>query len=160
MNHRAEFLLSAVAAILLTGLAHAQSAKLPETNRTVFKCTVEGKVTYSDEPCPGAQRIDVEPTRGLNKASGKELTGTDVRRERQREAFADAVHPLTGKNSSQLETQRRRMKLSVTAGAECAALDRSIATGEAQEKIAKGEALSSVQGKLLSFRTRYRAIGC
>ena len=44
--------------------------KLPPTSRTVYKCQEGAKTVYSDEPCLGAQRINVEPTRGLDKSSG------------------------------------------------------------------------------------------
>jgi hypothetical protein len=36
--------------------AHAQPGDLRQPSRTVA-----GKVTYSDEPCAGAVRVDVEP---------------------------------------------------------------------------------------------------
>jgi hypothetical protein len=45
---------------------------LPAPSRTVYKCEVGGKVTYSDSPCLGATRIDVEPTRGVSKLSGSQ----------------------------------------------------------------------------------------
>jgi hypothetical protein len=57
----------------------------------VFKCENGGKTFYSDSPCLGAKKIDVEPTRGLNKSTGSERTGKDVSREMQREQFAEAV---------------------------------------------------------------------
>lgn len=50
----------------------AQSTTLPAPSRTVYKCSVGGKVAYSDEPCVGAQRVNVEPTRGMNKSTGHE----------------------------------------------------------------------------------------
>ena len=59
---------------LLSGLATpqlvAQSIKLDKPTRTVYKCNTDGKVVYSDTPCLGAERIDAEPTRGLDKSSG------------------------------------------------------------------------------------------
>lgn len=57
---------------------------------------VPEKMVYSDSPCLGAQKIDVEGTRGLSKSSGCEQVGNDVRREQHRETFADAIRPLTG----------------------------------------------------------------
>ena len=33
----------------------------------VYKCTDNGKVSYSNEPCLGAQRVDTMATRGLDK---------------------------------------------------------------------------------------------
>lgn len=74
--------------------AWAQS--LPQPSRTVFRCEVEGKVTYSDSPCLGARRIQIEPTRGVSKLSGSERIGNDVRVERHREIMAEALQPLTG----------------------------------------------------------------
>ena len=101
----------AVVLTVATQIAQAQAIKVPDASRTVFKCTVNGKVTYSDDPCAGAQRIDVEPTRGANKSTGKELTGPDVRREHQREGLAEAVRPITGLDAKQFDTRARRTKL-------------------------------------------------
>lgn len=60
----------------------AQSLQPP--SRTVFKCNQGGKTVYSDAPCLGAQRIEVEPTRGVSKLSGKERIGNDVQQECRR----------------------------------------------------------------------------
>jgi hypothetical protein len=42
---------------------------------------------FSDEPCVGARRIDVEPTRGFDKITGRERIGRDVEREKRPEAL-------------------------------------------------------------------------
>lgn len=83
---------------------------------------MNGKVVYTDDPCIGAKRVDVEPTRGLNKSSGKELTGQDVSRERQREQLAEAVKPLTGLTPQQFEIKRSRVYLAPEVKAECTRL--------------------------------------
>jgi hypothetical protein len=70
-------LLTSLTLVLSSGIAFAE-AKLPAPSRTAFKCEVAGKVVYSDSPCLGAQKIDVEPTRGLNKSTGRKLIGYDV----------------------------------------------------------------------------------
>jgi len=36
---------------------------LPPSSRTDFRSEVDGKVTYSDSPCLGARKVEVEPTR-------------------------------------------------------------------------------------------------
>ena len=138
----------------------AYSQKLPPTSRSVFKCEVAGKVVYSDAPCLGAQKIDVEPTRGLSKTSGREQVGNDVRREQHREMFAEAVRPLTGMDAKQLDVQGRRMKLTADAQRECRRLDAEIPVAEKQEKLVKQPALTDVQAQLFRMRRSFREQGC
>jgi hypothetical protein len=147
-------------AMLAAQFAHAQGIKLPEPSRTVFKCTVNGKVVYSDDPCAGAQRIDVEPTRGVSKSAGQERIGHDVRREQHREMFAEAVKPLTGLDAKELDKRTRRMKLPPGVATECAALDRKIAETEAAERTSTRDALPATQKSLLQLRERYRSARC
>ena len=146
--------------LLIAGRGHAQSTSLPQPARTVYKCTVGGKVTYTDEPCLGATRVDIEPTRGLDKSTGRELTGRDVAQERTREQFARSVQPVTGLTPEQFEVQRRRVYLSAEAKAECARLDGTIAESEAEERTGSRDVLPIVQRRLLAFRMRYRELRC
>jgi hypothetical protein len=80
--------------LMLLGSAAVDAQKLPSPSREVFRCEVDGKVAYSDAPCLGAQKVNVEPTRGLDASSGQRRIGADVRREQVNEAFADALRPL------------------------------------------------------------------
>ncbi len=135
--------------------------KLPATTRTVFKCEVAGKITYSDAPCLGATKIDVEPTRGLNKSSGRELIGNDVRREQNREIVAEAIRPITGMDAKQLDGRGRRMNLSPDAQRECRLLDTEIPTTERKEKRAvHTKDLIDVQEQLFELRHRFRTLRC
>ena len=77
--------------------AHSQTGTFPYPSRMVYKCEVAGKVVYSGEPCQGARKLDIAPSRGLNKSTGRELTGSDVTREKHREMTGEALKPLTGK---------------------------------------------------------------
>jgi hypothetical protein len=152
-------LLIATASLAFVSM-HAYSQKLPPTSRAVFKCEVAGKVVYSDAPCLGAQKIDVEPTRGLSKTSGREQVGNDVRREQHREMFAEAIRPLTGMDAKQLDVQGRRMKLTADAQRECRLLDAEIPDAEKQEKLVKQKALLDVQAQLFRMRRSFREQGC
>jgi hypothetical protein len=152
--------LATTLSIAFHGPADAQVAKAPSTSRTVFKCTVDNKVVYSDEPCLGAQVLNVQPTRGMNKSTGKELTGKDVMMERTREAIAQAVRPATGMNDHQFDVAKRRMNMSGPQKAECVRLEDDIAAGEAQEPTASKDSLAALQNSLLVMRTRYRGLGC
>jgi len=140
--------------------AMAFAQKLPPPSRTVYKCNVADKIVYSDSPCLGAEKLEIEPSRGLSNSSGHEQLGADVRRERQREDFAEAVKPITGLNAKQLDVQGRRLKLSSNAQEECRALDKSTAASELDEKRASKQELPSIQTHLLSLRKRYRELGC
>lgn len=138
----------------------ASTQTLPSTSRTVFKCEVAGKSYYSDSPCLGATTINVEPTRGLNKSSGREVIGSDVRHEQHREIVADAIRPLTGMNAKQLDLQGRRMKLPAQSQRECQRLDTEIPMLERREKNTPPASLAEIQVQLFRMRHSFREQGC
>lgn len=152
------FLVFPLFALMVSTLGHAQS--LPPVSRTVFKCEVAGQTVYSDAPCLGAKQINVEPTRGLDQTSGRRQMGADVMHERGREAFAEAVRPITGMDAKQLAVQGRRNKLSSESQQECRRLDGEISTGQQDERTAAGPDLKDVQAKLFQKRSRFRELGC
>jgi hypothetical protein len=153
-------LLAAAAAVLALGTTQGQTLKLPPTSRAVFKCEVAGKTVYSDAPCLGAQRVNVEPTRGLNKTSGREQVGNDVRNEQNREMFANAVRPLTGMDAKQLDVEGKRMKLTKDVQRECQRLDAEISVAEKDEKLVKQQALLDVRVQLFRLRQSFQKQGC
>jgi hypothetical protein len=139
-------------------LLRAQS--LPPPSRIMYKCVIKGTTTYSDTPCLGATRIDVEPTRGISKLSGTERLGNDVARERYRENLAEALHPLTGMDAKQFATATRRNPLSGTAKLECRQLDESMPVMEDEEKRVAQPMLRDVQTRLYRMRLRFKELGC
>ena len=152
---------SASALILALSFAGALAQGLPPPSRTVYRCEVDGKVRYSDAPCLGARKVDVEPTRGLNQSSGRTVVGQDVSRERQREAFAEGIRPVTGMDARQLNQAGRRQKLSPAMQRQCQVWDQQIPVAESAEKAAKAAAdLAAAQRRLLELRTAYRKSGC
>ena len=137
------------------------SQGLPPPSRTVYRCEEAGKIRYSDSPCIGARRIDVEPTRGFDRSTGKELVGQDVRTERNREMFAEAIRPLTGMDARQLDKAGRRMKLPPDAQRECQRLDREIPLAEQAERRAlQPYALAAARETLHGLRTKFRQSRC
>lgn len=151
-------ILTILAIALAVGQALAQ--KLPAPSRTVFKCERGGKVVYSDAPCLGAQRIDVEPTRGLNKNSGTEKIGNDVRQERQNEQMAEAMKPIFGESAQERAKRHARVKLSPDARLKCDELDNDILAAETQEAISSSTTLASTQTSLFRMRRQYRELQC
>ena len=142
-------------------LTAATAQKLPTPSRTVYKCGEGEKIHYSDSPCIGATKIDVEPTRGLDSSSGKTRIGSDVRREQFHEAFADAIKPLTGMDAKQLDASGRRMKLASELQKKCRQLDSEIPIAESTERQATaGDDLKSAQVRLFNLRSTYRQTGC
>ena len=149
-----------IGAVCMTLIGVSQAQSLPPPSRTVFKCEVAGKVVYSDSPCLGAKQVDVEPTRGANKATGKELTGADVRRERQREGMAEAVRPLTGMDAKQFNVAANRTKLDAGTKAQCSVLDVQIPVAEADERKVVGTDRQDIQAQLLKLRQQFRDLRC
>jgi hypothetical protein len=136
----------------------AQSLPLP--SRTVFKCSGGGKVSYSDSPCLGAEKIDIEPTRGVSKLSGSERIGNDVRREKHRELIAEAIRPVTGMDAKQMDTFGRRMKLTPDSQRECQRLDVQLAEVENREKAVAASSLAEQERELYRMRLRFRELRC
>jgi uncharacterized protein DUF4124 len=60
--HR-DYASGALIAALLIGAASAQTlSPLPPPSSTVFKCEADGRTVYSDSPCLGAEKLEIEPT--------------------------------------------------------------------------------------------------
>ncbi|MCK7494816.1 MAG: DUF4124 domain-containing protein [Comamonadaceae bacterium] len=150
--------LAAVGLISFAVAVHAQT--LPPPSRTVYKCDSGGKAVYSDSPCLGAERIDVQPTRGLSKLSGNERIGADVSNEKWTEMLAEALRPLLGESPEQFAVRRRRVQLTPVEQQQCYGLDRRIGAVEQDERRANRSELSIVQQELPELRTRYRQLRC
>lgn len=119
-----------------------------------------GRCSTPTIPAPGAQRIDVEPTRGVSNSAGRERLGHDVQREHHREIVAEAFKPLTGLDTNELDKRGRRIKLPPGVAAQCDSLDWKIADMEATERAASPGALHAAQRMLLPLRERYRSARC
>lgn len=145
---------------LVLSIPDSSAQSLPAPSRTVYKCDVGGKVTYSDSPCLGAAKIEVEPTRGVSKLSGSQRVGADVQREQTRETWAEAFKPLTGMDAKQSEIHGRRMKLTSDAQRECHRLDAQMPVAEKDERVSAGPILAEVQRDLYRMRMRFRELGC
>lgn len=139
-------------------IAAAQTLHAP--SRTLFKCQDKGKIIYSDSPCLGAEKLEVEPARGVNRLSGRTRIGPDVQNEIHREMMAEAIRPLTGLSAKQFEVEVRRYKLSGAAQQECRRLDQDLASTESEEKRTAQNGLRDVQARLFAMRQRFRELRC
>jgi hypothetical protein len=140
--------------IAATGL-QTSAQSLPGPSRTVFKCTVAGKIQYSDSPCLGAEKLEIDPPRGIGKHAG-----ADVQRERNREMMADAIKPLTGMNAKPLDADGKRMQLPLEAQRECRSLDMQVPELERAQVALSGTQRDTAAKQLLSLRQRQRELRC
>ena len=147
-------------ACLLLAASTVAGQSLPPPSRTVYKCEDGKKVYYTDSPCLGAKKVDVEPTRGLNKSTGREQVGRDVQREKQNELMAEALRPILNETPDQRAMRHKRFKLEPAAKTECSRLDGQIPRLVEQERSATRENLPAVQRELLSLRSRFHHLRC
>ena len=159
MHGRRRRRLAAFAALLACALPGA-AQQLSPPSRTMYKCTDKKIVSYSDKPCLGAERLVVVPTRGVNKLSGQERIGADVREERRREEFVEAFRPISGMSAAQFEVHRRRTRLASDIQTECRQLDQVLLRTEAIEAAADKSTKLAVQRDLFDLRKRYTELGC
>ena len=149
---------------LIISIMNSQSQsfaqQLPPPSRTIFKCENSGKVMYSDSPCIGAKRLEIQPTRGVNQLTGIKQIGNDVAQEQYREAIATALRPLTGMDANQLNHAGRRNNLKPEIKRICKILDQEIPSLEHQERSLSGEKLSILQRDLLIKRLSFKNNGC
>lgn len=138
----------------------AFAQKLPPPAQNIFKCEQNGKVVYSDAPCLGAKRVDIQPSRGLNKSSGTERIGADVRREIHNEQMADALRPIFGESADQYAKRHRRATLSAKSQTQCERLDQQIPAAEKAEAQTESGSLLQTQQHLLHLRTQYIDFKC
>jgi hypothetical protein len=138
----------------------AVAGPLPQACRTAFKCERDGKVVYTDAPCKGGQRVETQPTSGLDTSSGKKRVGTDVRAEQLNASTEKALKPIFGETAEQRATRHHRAPLKAKSKARCAELDQAIPREEAAKRQARGDELSAAQRQLFKLRGEYRALGC
>ncbi len=134
-------------------LSFAEALHAP--SRSVYKCTAHGRTVYSDAPCLGAERLEIEPSRGVGNRAG-----SDVQREHQREMLAEALRPLTGKDARQMDIHNRRQKLPVESRRECHVLDLAIPQAEKKERHAAQREHAPIRTDLFTLRQRHRALHC
>ena len=149
---------AAILAIAVPEVANGQT--LPPPSRTVYKCQIGAKTIYSDEPCLGARKLEIEPTRGLDRYSGRQRTGPDVQRERRNELLAEAIRPLTGMTAKETEIYERRIRYSPEARRLCYRLDTAIPAAERAERTASPADVQEVLADLFALRSRYRDLRC
>jgi hypothetical protein len=133
-----------------------------DKNKTIYKCMQGKKITYTDEPCINGTEVDVLPTQGLDKKSGKSLKGKDVRdiehRDMQHEYF---IKPLVGWSKEDYRIYMERMSLSPQSREECYKLDSKLLKDkEAVKTTIDKAAKEQAELNLFETRKRFKVLKC
>ncbi|RYE58307.1 MAG: DUF4124 domain-containing protein [Hyphomicrobiales bacterium] len=127
---------------------------------TVYRCETGGKINYADAPCVGGKVVDVTPTKGADRMTGRSRKGNDVQREEYRTLLDDATRPLHGLSHGEMDVVRRRQKLSRADQVQCASLDRQVPALEARTAKAVGGAKGQADVELYQARRRVFNLKC
>lgn len=139
--------------VLGLGTAGAQAQQ-------VYRCDIQGKVSYSHEPCVGAQAIDTTPTQGLNKSTGRVERHPDVQREIHSRQLTEALRPIMVLSPEAHARLSKRHKLSRSDQLECAAWD--VRLPGLEQDAAKANAAQKSEADVALFRARqaFRDLRC
>jgi len=141
--------------ISLMLLSHAAFAAPP-----VYRCDSDGKVSYSDRPCVGAQVVDTRPTQGMDKMTGRSRKGQDVQTVEINATFDKIVQPVTGRTHEEMNVVRRRIKLSPQDQSACSRLDEELPDLEGNAAAATGAVKGRADVELFQARKRFFDLHC
>lgn len=146
--------------LLLRALPLLLSTLCASAAPPVYRCETAGKVSYSDSPCVGAKVIDATPNQGIDQMSGKSRKGRDVQRTEFNRAMDNALRPLTGKSSEEMEVMRRRVNLPSREQGECRQLDARLPELETMTQNSTGASRARADVDLYQARKRYFDLRC
>lgn len=119
--------------LIMLLLTMSAAALAQPASTLTYKCVTGGKVTYSDEPCVGAEVVDTTPTQGMDKISGTSRKGADVMKAEHNKIMADAFKPILGQTPAERAKAIKRVYLSPKDKLECYRLDGQILDERMQE---------------------------
>src|SRR6218665_1642293 len=155
MHQRA---LKAITAFAIGSTCHAAS-------NTVYRCEQGGKVIYTDEPCMNAKEVDVTPTEGMNKWSGKERVAPALQNrqatELRRKELGKALRPLTGQDDEKWQESLKHESRPAETRNECRRLDNLIpALKESAAGAARSGDKQNAETALYNARNRFKDLKC
>lgn len=136
---------------LCASSAHAQQ---------VYRCEINGHISYAHEPCLGAQAIDTTPTQGMDKMTGTTQKGADVQRDEHRKLLSKISSQITGLSPETHQRLSHRHKLSRSEQLECATWDMRLPSLE--QDAAKASDAQKAKAEVALFRARqaFRDLRC
>lgn len=134
------------AALVLCGAAAWAQAQ------SVYKCQSQGKTVYSQEPCPGAVKVDATPAAGESPTKGEAPLAYDRRARMEALMLTEADRPD--------RRAERRAKMPPGQLQECLRLEAEGRVFISQIQNAKGEIVGVPSDAHVQNRRRYRALAC
>lgn len=92
----------------------------------VYRCEVNGKVSYSNEPCQGAKVVNTTPAQSSDRTSGQQRKDMDALKAELERNNATKTRVLTAKAPEDPEVAKRRENLTPLAKHNCSLLDQSL----------------------------------
>ena len=92
----------------------------------VYRCEVNGQVSYSNEPCQGAKVVNTTPAQSSDKTSDQQQKNLDALKAELERNNATKTRALTAKAPEDPEVARRRENLTPLAKHSCSLLDQSL----------------------------------
>ena len=146
--------------IAALAMAVCLSMTLPAMAQQVYRCEINGKVSYSHEPCVGAQAIDTTPTQGMDKMTGKTKKGADVQRDEHRKLMGTISSTVTGLSPEAHMRLAQRHQLPRSVQLECAAWDLRLPALEEASAKASPKDKEQQAASLFEARKAFRDLRC
>jgi hypothetical protein len=118
--------------------------------RTIFRCESAGHVSYTDAPCPDAEKVDPVRLRGINPPAAPD-----------RMAYApNGSTAAPGRSSARERVAPRTARFAPAANAECPHLAQRMALVAAEEQVANAHDMGLIQERLAVQRHWFQQLGC
>ncbi|MPZ44814.1 MAG: DUF4124 domain-containing protein [Betaproteobacteria bacterium] len=141
----------ALGALLLPTHAASQAP----SGRTIFRCETAGQISYTDAPCPDAEKVDAIRLPGVNRPAAPDRMAYHAPSD---DGSGATWRPSAVKRPDGLAPRAARFAAGVNA--ECPHLAQRMALMEAEELVANGHNVGVIQERLAVQRHWYRQLGC
>ena len=126
-----------------------EAASQKPDRRTVFRCETAGHISYSDAPCPDAEKINPIRLRGVNPPTAP-----------NRMAYRAPGHRPPSDSVPSYAVERHTARFEPGVNPECPHLAQRMALVEAEERSATAHTIATLQERLAVQRHWYKQLGC
>ncbi|MGH8667355.1 MAG: hypothetical protein ACREUX_24105 [Burkholderiales bacterium] len=142
----------ALGALLLP--THAAASQAPG-GRTIFRCETAGQVSYTDAPCPDAEKVDPIRLPGVNRPATPDRMAYHAPSD---DGSGATWRPSAVERRKSIELRAARLAPGVNP--ECPHLAQRMALVETEQQVANGHNIGVIQERLAVQRHWYRQLGC
>ena len=122
------------------------------TAQQVYRCEVNGKVSYSNEPCQGAKLVKTPPAQSSDKTPAQHQKDMDTLKAELERNTATKTRALAAKAPEDPEVAKRRENLTPLAKHSCSLLDQSLP--QLRENAAHGTPESKEKAGIQLYKAR------